>query len=82
MSALRLSGRDGLSGVVARFVLDLIHHASDIPEAGSERVLAQASDLAISLAATPANAEYRDARTAPRWSASRGISPCICAIQP
>jgi AraC-like DNA-binding protein len=62
MSALRLSGRDGLSGVVARFVRDLIRHASDIPEAGSEHVLAQASDLAISLAATPAHAEYRDAR--------------------
>lgn len=62
MSARRLSGRDGLSGVVARFVLDLIRHGSEIPDAQSERILAQASDLAISLFATSANAEYADAR--------------------
>lgn len=43
MSARRLSGRDGLSGVVARFVLDLTRHASEIPAAQSERVLAQSS---------------------------------------
>ena len=62
MSARRLSGRDGLSGVVARFVLDLTRHASEIPHADSERVLAQATDLAVSLFATPTNAEYADAR--------------------
>jgi AraC-like DNA-binding protein len=62
MSARRLSGRDGLSGVVARFIVDLTRHGSEIPDAQSERVLAQASDLAISLFATSANAEYADAR--------------------
>lgn len=62
MSARRLSGQVGLTGVVARFVLDLTRHASEIPEAQSERVLAQATDLAISLFATPAGAEYADAR--------------------
>jgi AraC-like DNA-binding protein len=62
MSARRLSGRDGLSGVVARFIVDLIRHGSQIPEAQSERVLAQASDLAVSLFATSANAEYADPR--------------------
>lgn len=62
MSARRLSGRDGLSGVVARFIVDLVHHGSEIPEAQSERILAQVSDLAISLFATAANSEYTDAR--------------------
>lgn len=62
MSARPLSGRDGLSGVVARFVRDLTRHACEIPPAQSERLLAQATDLAISLLATPANAEYADAR--------------------
>ena len=62
MSARRLSGRDGLSGVVARFIVDLVRHGSQIPEAQSERILAQTSDLAISLFATSANAEYVDAR--------------------
>ncbi|WBB70111.1 helix-turn-helix domain-containing protein [Micromonospora sp. WMMD812] len=62
MSARRLSGRDGLSGVVARLVLDLTRHAAQIPNAQSERILAHASDLAISLFATSANAEYADAR--------------------
>jgi AraC-like DNA-binding protein len=62
ISARRLCGRDGLSGVVARFVLDLTRNASEIPQAQSERVLAQVSDLAISLLATPASTEYADAR--------------------
>ncbi|MDP9336366.1 MAG: helix-turn-helix domain-containing protein [Actinomycetota bacterium] len=62
MSARRLSGRDGLSGVAARFIVDLIRHGSQIPDAQSERILAQVSDLAISLFATSANAEYADAR--------------------
>ena len=62
MSARRLSGRDGLSGVVTRFIVDLIRHGSEIPDAQSERILAQVSDLAISLFATSANAEYADAR--------------------
>ena len=61
LSARRLSGQEGLCGVVARFVLDLTRHASEIDDAQSERVLAQASDLAISLFATPANTEYADA---------------------
>ena len=57
MSAQRLSGRDGMSGVMARFVLDLTRHAAEIPDTQSERVLAHAADLAISLLATPANTE-------------------------
>jgi hypothetical protein len=62
MSARRLAGQHGLSGVVARFVLDLTRHAAEIPEAQSERVLAQVSDLAISLLATPEGPDYADAR--------------------
>lgn len=62
MSARRLSGQAGLSGVVARFVVDATRHASEIPETHSERVLAQVSDLAISLLATPANSGYAEAR--------------------
>ncbi|GAA2711085.1 AraC-like ligand-binding domain-containing protein [Actinoplanes palleronii] len=49
LSARRLSGRDGLSGVVARCVRDLTRHAADLPEEQSERVLAQVSDLVITL---------------------------------
>ena len=82
MSAVRLSGRDGLSGVVARFVLDLIRHASDIPEAGSERVLAQASASRSRSPPRPPTRSTGMPGTGPRWSASRGISPCSCAIQP
>jgi AraC-like DNA-binding protein len=62
MSARRLSGRDGLSGVVARFILDLTRHAAEIPDAQSERVLAQVSDLAITLCAPPGGAEQAAAR--------------------
>ena len=62
MSGRRLSGRSGLPGVVSRFVLDLTRHASKIPDAQSERVLAQVTDLAVSLLATPDNPEYADAR--------------------
>ena len=61
VSARPLSGRDGLSGVVGRFVLDLVRHASHLDEAQSERVLAHAADLVISLLATPGNTEYADA---------------------
>jgi AraC-like DNA-binding protein len=62
MSARRLSGHNGLSGVVTRLILDLTRHASEIPEGQSERILAHTTDLAISLFATSANAEYADAR--------------------
>ena len=48
--------------MVARLILDLTRHGSEIPDAQSERILAQASDLTISLFATSANAEYGDAR--------------------
>lgn len=62
MSARPFSGRDGLSGVVTRLVLDLTRHASQIPIAESERILAQTSDLAISLLATASGAGCADAR--------------------
>jgi AraC-like DNA-binding protein len=62
MSARRLAGQEGLAGVVARFVLDLTRHAAEIPDAQSERVLAQVCDLVISLLATPEGADYADAR--------------------
>lgn len=62
MSARRLSGQDGLAGVVARFVLDVTRQAPEIRDSQSELVLAQASDLAISLFATPASSEHQDAR--------------------
>jgi AraC-binding-like domain len=39
MSARGLPGRNSLSGVVARFILDLTRHGSEIPDAQSERIL-------------------------------------------
>jgi AraC-like DNA-binding protein len=72
MSTRQLSRRDGLSGVVARFVVDLTSHGSEIPDAQSERILAQAGDLAISLLATSANAEYANARQRPMLDRIKG----------
>lgn len=63
MSARSLSGRRGLSGVVCRFVLDLTRHAAEIPEQSSEQLLAQATDLTISLVAPATSPEARDARS-------------------
>ncbi len=51
ISARRLDGRTGLTGVVSRFLLDLARHSGDIPAEQSERVLAHASDLVVSLLA-------------------------------
>lgn len=49
LSARRLDGSAGLSGVVARFLLDLSRHSTEIPAQQSERALAQLSDLVITL---------------------------------
>lgn len=57
MSARPLSGRVGLSGVVARLAVDLVAHASDLPEADAERVLAHATDLMVALLASGTNPE-------------------------
>jgi AraC-like DNA-binding protein len=49
ISARRLDGTAGLSGVVSRFLLDLARHSEDLPAEQSERVLAHASDLVVTL---------------------------------
>jgi AraC-like DNA-binding protein len=49
MSARRLDGNAGLTGVVSRFLLDLARHGETLPAGQSEQVLAQASDLVITL---------------------------------
>ncbi|MGW4533042.1 helix-turn-helix domain-containing protein [Nocardia sp. NPDC004340] len=56
-----LSGQRGLSGVVGRFVLDLIRHGEDVAEAQSEEILARTTDLAICLLAEPDQARHADA---------------------
>jgi len=49
LSARRLDGTTGLTGVVSRFLLDLARHGEDLPAGQSERVLAHASDLVVTL---------------------------------
>jgi AraC-like DNA-binding protein len=49
ISARRLDGTAGLTGVVSRFLLDLARHSKDLPAEQSERVLAHASDLVVTL---------------------------------
>lgn len=49
MTARRLDGRAGIPGVVARFLLDLARNSEHLPAEQSERVLAQASDLVVTL---------------------------------
>jgi hypothetical protein len=49
MSAQRLDGNAGLTGVVSRFLLDVARHSTALPTGQSERVLAHASDLVITL---------------------------------
>jgi AraC-like DNA-binding protein len=49
ISARRLDGTTGLTGVVSRFLLDLARHSEDLPAEQSERVLAHASDLIVTL---------------------------------
>ncbi|WP_019927411.1 helix-turn-helix domain-containing protein [Nocardia sp. BMG111209] len=56
-----LSGRRGLSGVVGRFVLDLIRHGAELAESQSEEVLARTTDLALCLLAEPGGTRHADA---------------------
>jgi AraC-like DNA-binding protein len=49
LSARRLDGTAGLTGVVSRFLLDLARHSENLPAGESERVLAHASDLVVTL---------------------------------
>ena len=49
ITSRRLDGSAGLTGVVSRFLLDLARHIEDLPAEQSERVLAHASDLVVSL---------------------------------
>jgi AraC-like DNA-binding protein len=49
ISAHRLDGTAGLTGIVSRFLLDLARHSEDLPAQQSERVLAHASDLVVTL---------------------------------
>ncbi|MGW4093659.1 AraC-like ligand-binding domain-containing protein [Nocardia sp. NPDC004750] len=56
-----LSGRHGLSGVVGRFVLDLIRHGEGVAQSQSEEILARTTDLAICLLTEPDQARHADA---------------------
>ncbi|MEU8899428.1 helix-turn-helix domain-containing protein [Nocardia sp. NPDC048505] len=67
-----LSGRHGLSGVVGRFVLDLIRHGAELADSRSEEVLARTTDLALCLLAEPDDARHADA-------AQRSLVPRIKA---
>jgi len=49
LSARRLDGTTGLTGVVSRFLLDLARHSEDLAAGQSERVLAQVGDLVVTL---------------------------------
>jgi AraC-like DNA-binding protein len=49
VTAQRLDGRSGLTGVVSRFLLDLGRNIDAVPAAQSERVIAQAGDLVVTL---------------------------------
>jgi AraC-like DNA-binding protein len=49
VTAQRLDGRSGLTGVVSRFLLDLGRNIDALPAAQSERVIALASDLVVTL---------------------------------
>ncbi|MFE3229672.1 helix-turn-helix domain-containing protein [Nocardia sp. NPDC059228] len=56
-----LSGQHGLSGVVGRFVLDLIRHGEDVADSQSEEILARTTDLAICLLVEPGQPRHADA---------------------
>jgi AraC-like DNA-binding protein len=49
LTARRLDGRAGLTGVVARFLGDLARHGDHLAGAQSERVLADLTDLVVAL---------------------------------
>ena len=49
MTARRMDGSAGLTGVASRFLLDLARTSEDVPAGQWERVLLQASDLVASL---------------------------------
>jgi AraC-like DNA-binding protein len=49
VTARRLSSQASLAGVVSRFLLDLARHRDLLPAAQSERIIAQASDLVVTL---------------------------------
>jgi len=49
MTARRMDGSTGLTGVASRFLLDLARTSEHVPAAQSERALLQASDLVASL---------------------------------
>ncbi len=49
ISARTLDGTAGLTGVVSRFLLDLARHSDDLSAEQSERALAHASDLVVTL---------------------------------
>jgi AraC-like DNA-binding protein len=49
LTARRLDGQAGITGVVSRFLRDLAHHADSLSGAQSERVLADLGDLVVTL---------------------------------
>lgn len=49
VTARPLSSQASLAGVVSRFLLDLARHRDLLPAAQSERIMAQASDLVVTL---------------------------------
>jgi AraC-like DNA-binding protein len=49
LTARRLDGQSGITGVVSRFLRDLAHHADRLSGTQSERVLADVTDLVVTL---------------------------------
>lgn len=72
LSARRLDGGAGLTGVVSRFLLDLARHGEDLPAERSEQVLAHASDLVITLLG-----QRLDATDTVRGARHRSLMPRI-----
>lgn len=65
LTARRLEGGAGMTGVVSRFLRDLGRHCDLVPAAQSERIMAQATDLVITL--------LEDGSAAVRSSAQRSL---------
>ena len=68
LTARRLNGGTGMTGVVSRFLQDLGRHCDLVPEAQSERVMAQATDLVVTLLS-----DYTAGNAASRSSVQRSL---------
>jgi AraC-binding-like domain len=68
LTARRLDGRTGITGVVSRFLQDLARHADDLSGTQSERVLADLTDLVL-------NPARREGRRQPGGAQQRAAHP-------